>query len=122
MTRNVSKKYYMLADGQSDNAVEVSVFYSLDTHNYFTSQASARGYYISASPVGLTNGDTYRSVRHTMFRGLKQLLSEASRFSQKVASKYSSTDALAVELFYKVCEKYDLQPLYDDKGNLVLID
>lgn len=121
MVTNVAKAYFKLAEGQAENAVELSLYYALGGHNYFTSSASTRGLYLSASPCTMAKPNAvYQSIKYQMFRGSKILLEEMTRFSQKKASQYSATGSEAVQLFYAVCDNLGLIPLYDENGKLVV--
>jgi len=59
--------------------LEISVNYDLGGHNYFSGQASPRGYYLSVRPVTIRDN----VVSFDLFSGRRKFLLETSRFSRK---------------------------------------
>lgn len=64
---------------KEDTYIDVELYYDKGGMNYFTGRETKRGYYLSASPVETSDGWT----RYTAFSGIKEIISEASRFSKK---------------------------------------
>ena len=65
------------------NTIDVEVYYSKGGMNYFTGKVEARGYYMQASPVKVEKRGDYEITTYTAFTGVKNLISEAKRFSKK---------------------------------------
>ena len=59
--------------------LRVEVYYSLGGMNYFTGETEPRGYWVSIQPMTITQNCT----SFTGFTGVKGLLAQAHRFSQK---------------------------------------
>lgn len=66
---------------ESSNAthLEVKVYYSLGGMNYFTYKTEERGYYVSVTPVTISEN----MISFTCFSGLKSLLVPCTRKSDK---------------------------------------
>ena len=73
------EKYIERNDLRDASHLQVSVFYDKGSMNYFSGQAAPRGFYLSVTPVRKGNG----VVSYTMFTGLKRLLHQVSRFTDK---------------------------------------
>jgi len=59
--------------------LEVSVYYTKGGLNYFSGGMIARGYYISVTPVTISD----ETIRYTAFTGCSQLMLETQRYSDK---------------------------------------
>ena len=85
------------ASGNGDiNKVRIEVYYNVGGANYFTGRSEARGYYISIQPLKV--GKNFTSF--TGFTGVKELVEEANRFSQKKLE--SIAESISEETFYKL--------------------
>ena len=73
------KKYIERSDLKDATHLEVSVSYDKGSICFFTEQSSPRGFYLSVTPVTKSNG----SVSFKMFTGIKRLLHEVNRYSDK---------------------------------------
>lgn len=62
-----------------DKTIRIEVSYRKGEMNYFTGECCERGYYLSASPVEISDG----CVIFTAFTGVCNLIEPTSRFSQK---------------------------------------
>lgn len=72
----------------TDQVLEVKVYYSKGGLNYFNYKSEPRGYYVSVTPVTnrveyLQDGTAFRVQEFGCFSGLKALVKEVKRFSQK---------------------------------------
>ena len=73
-------RHYVENDNlQNATHVEVSVTYSKGGVSYFTGNTSPRGFYLNATPVTRGKG----MVSFTMFSGIRRLLLEVNRYSDK---------------------------------------
>ena len=72
-------KYIERSDLIDATHLEISVYYDKGGTSYFTGQSSPRGFYLSVKPVTKGNG----MIRFTMFTGIKKLLHEVNRYSDK---------------------------------------
>ena len=81
------KKYLALKENNRNvNFLKVETYYSLGGMNYFYSKNESRGYYLSATPVERgtsSSGLSYES--YIGFSGIKKLVKEVSRKSEKAA-------------------------------------
>lgn len=68
---------------KENTILRVEIYYKVGGSNLFTYKIEKRGYYVSVSPLKVELGDGYRIESSTMFSGVKQLIKEAARFSQK---------------------------------------
>lgn len=73
------EKYIERSDLKDATHLQISTFYDKGGMNFFNGQTSPRGFYISVTPVTKGNG----MVSYTMFTGLKQLLHQVNRYSDK---------------------------------------
>ena len=73
------EKYIERSDLRDANHLQVSVFYDKGSMNYFSGQAAPRCFYLSVTPVTKGNG----TVSFTMFTGMKRLLHEVNRYTDK---------------------------------------
>jgi hypothetical protein len=74
------KKFEQIND---DNYLKIHVYYHLGGMNYFTYKQEARGYYLSVTPVKLEQGNGYTTEVYSAFSGIKTLLLETKRKSDK---------------------------------------
>jgi len=72
------------------NALDVEAYYSLGGMNYFTGRSDPRGYWFSIQPVYVDGCCT----SFTAFTGVKHLLKETARFSQKAMDSAASDPAI----------------------------
>ena len=73
------EKYIERDDLIGATHLQVSVFYDKGGVSYFNGQTSPRGFYLSVTPVTRGNG----MISYTMFTGLKRLIHEVNRYSDK---------------------------------------
>jgi hypothetical protein len=74
--------------------IEVKLFYSEGGMNYATYKTEARGYYLSVTPVDLS--DSYR--KFAMFSGIKGLVEAVPRFNAKRLDRHAE-GALTSQLY-----------------------
>jgi len=67
--------------GQENKFIDVELYYSKGGMNYFTSSVERRGIYVSVTPVERSADGRWTSV--TALSGVKALVAECARFSQK---------------------------------------
>lgn len=110
------KKYIDLEVGPTgENALEISVDYTLGGHSYLSGKNVSRGYYLYCTPCEVSekqlfNGKPYRTVTTTAFRGLKVLLKEVSRQSKKAEQEALNLAAEKEDwLVSEVCKSYGLK-------------
>lgn len=69
---------------EGDNQVlEIIISYNQGGYNYFTYQNQPRGYYLHITPISEQSVDGVTMRTFTAFSGIKFLLKETKRFSQK---------------------------------------
>ena len=73
------EKYIEREDLIDATHLQVSVFYDKGGMNYLSGQTSPRGFYLSVTPVTKEN----RMVSFTMFTGMKRLLHQVNRYTDK---------------------------------------
>ena len=78
-TMQKHEKYIERNDLRDASHLQVSVFYDKGSMNYFSGQSAPRGFYLSVTPVTKGNG----TVSFTMFTGMKRLLHDVSRYTDK---------------------------------------
>lgn len=104
------KKYLAVKENNKRvTHLKCEVFYSLGGMNYFTYKQEGRGYYASVTPVERTEHDGYTMEGFMCFSGIKQLVKEVSRKSDKAmqtAEKIAETVFPA--LIEYVCNKEGL--------------
>lgn len=83
--------------------LEVEVFYSLGGMNYFSGRVEPRGYWVSVQPMTKTR----MCSSFVGFTGVKGLIREAHRFSQKTLEEVSK-DPFIKEVLNEFVEKHDL--------------
>ena len=92
-----------------ENELQISVGYDLGGFNYFTYGTNKRGYYLYVTPVEVEHKNGYNTVSQTLGKGVKQLLKEVTRKSNKAEAE---AEALAKDnidnLVAYVCDKYNL--------------
>lgn len=94
--------YIERSDLKDATGLEVSVAYSKGGMSYFSGQVSPRGFYLSVTPVTKGNG----MVSFTMFSGIKRLLLEVNRYSDKQFDRaVEMSKAVEGELIAAVVEK-----------------
>lgn len=71
--------YIETKDFPGNTHIQISVYYSKGGMNYFSGESSQRGFYVSVTPVQKSNG----CISTVLFSGLKQLILNASRYSEK---------------------------------------
>lgn len=65
------------------NVIEVEFYFSKGGINYFNYQNEPRGYYLSVCPYKVSFDGHFKSKCYGAFSGLKALLEQSTRFSQK---------------------------------------
>ena len=73
------ERYIERNDLKGATHLEVSVYYTKGGMNYFAGSNILRGYYLSVRPITKTD----RSVSFDLFSGLKRLLFETARYTDK---------------------------------------
>ena len=98
------KRYYALKDnGQKENFLKAELYYSKGGLNVWTYKTEPRGYYLSVTPVERGNG----MEGFTMFTGIKILVKEVSRKSEKAEAEAEAMfDQVVWELINAVLSKY----------------
>lgn len=97
-----------------NRVLEVSIYYDKGGMSMFGSGTTQRGYYISVTPVKIETFDGYTSRSITLFSGLKHLLIEAKRFSEKTLNDIAYTHSvkwneISDNLVAKVCQIENIQ-------------
>lgn len=67
----------------SDQQLEIQVYYSLGGMNYANYKQEPRGYYLSVAPVKIEKREGYSTISFSAFSGIKTLLLETKRKSDK---------------------------------------
>jgi len=75
-------KTYETING-TNKSLKIQVYYNLGGINYFTYKNEARGYYLSVSPVEVSQSNGCTIESYTAFSGTKILLLETKRKSDK---------------------------------------
>lgn len=78
---------YIPAKGHGVNNLRVDLYYSLGGMNYFTYKSEARGYYLSVTPVEVSDHNGYKCESTVLMSGIKKLIKEVSRQSQRAANE-----------------------------------
>ena len=73
------EEYLERDDLKDATHLKIEVFYTKGGTNYFSGDATRRGYYLSVTPVTLNKN----SVSFTLFSGYKHLLLESKRYTDK---------------------------------------
>lgn len=108
------KKYFAVNENSKGiTHIKCEVYYSLGGMNYFTYKQEGRGYYASVTPVERReenyNGHPFVTEGFMAFSGIKQLVKEVSRKSDKAmqtAEKIAET--VFPSLIEYVCNKEGL--------------
>lgn len=105
------KKYFETNQIPDSTHIKVELFYSKGGYNYFTGKEEKRGVYVSFCPVSREVRDGYTMESFFAFSGVKFLIKEMKRKSQKaldeVESKLSEVaDILAMH--YECQHEYQL--------------
>ena len=87
MNYTLPYKYYIPAEGDKVNNIEVKLYYDLGGMNYFTGRAEDRGYYLSVTPVYREDRGGFVTESTTAFTGIKVLLVPVKRQSKKAADE-----------------------------------
>ena len=103
--------YIKVSGSDKTNFLRIDMDYSKGGYNYFTYKQESRGYYLHISPVYRENRNGYTMESYAAFSGIKVLLSEVTRKSNKAESE-------ALKIFETVKDKYINYIL--DKYNLTL--
>ena len=74
-------KQYQAFKDQTE--LKIEIYYNKGGMNYYTSRAEKRGYYISVCPVIRTQIGNITTEQYTAFSGVKMLLKEVARKSDK---------------------------------------
>ena len=91
------------------NELELEVSYSLGGTNCFTGAISPRGYYLTATPVERNKRDAYSTISFAIGTGVKAILLEVNRQSDKQKSIACTLAAEAAPKLMKWCEQeYDI--------------
>jgi len=108
MEKIAERKLAISAAGKSWNELTVEIYYDLGGMNYFSGKQERRGYYFSLTPETVSHGmRTYES-----YTGMKVLFQQVKRRTKK-------QDALAVEKFGELWDKY--VPLYCEKYGIRIV-
>lgn len=78
---------YIPAKGHGVNNLKVDLYYSLGGMNYFTYKNEARGYYLSVTPVEVSEYHGCKCESTTLMTGVKKLVKEVSRQSKRAAEE-----------------------------------
>ena len=76
---------FIPATGKNVNTIELNIYYDKGGYNYFSYTEKKRGYYISALPMEKTQKDGYNTYTYSAFKGVKMLVKEATRYTEKGA-------------------------------------
>jgi galactokinase/mevalonate kinase-like predicted kinase len=75
-------KSYEQIEG-TNKSLKVHLFYNKGGMNYFNGKEERRGYYLSVTPVEIEQRNGYQSESFLMFSGVKRLVLEVKRQSDK---------------------------------------
>ena len=103
------KKYLEIKNPTKDlNALRVEVYYNKGGYNLWTYKEEKRGYYASVMPV-CRNGFM---ESYTCFTGVKQLIKEVNRKSEKAYNDAINAAGDVIEkLIDYVCTEYNIEVL-----------
>ena len=87
------------------NELELEVSYSLGGTHCFTGAISPRGYYLTATPVERNKRDAYSTISFAIGTGVKAILLEVNRQSDKQKSIACTLAAEAAPKLMKWCEQ-----------------
>lgn len=90
---------------KGDSHITVSFYVGEGGINYFTSRTEKKGYYVSLIPQTYEKKNGYSTVRTTAFSGLKMLLKEITRKSNKQFE--NCIQELTKDRFYCLCVEVD---------------
>jgi hypothetical protein len=98
--------------------LKIEVYYTEGGLSYLSGQRSARGFYLSVTPITQTKRapDSFFPLGYTtesflVFSGIKKLIKEASRYSEKTLTALTVTEEDKKQLIDYVLQKESLQLL-----------
>jgi hypothetical protein len=101
-------KKYEAIEG-TNTELKIQVYYSKGGMNYFQGVNEPRGYYLSVSPVERVKGDGYTTESSTAFSGVKRLVLETKRSSDKAFQQaIKDAEVYIPSLKYHVLSKNNL--------------
>ena len=92
-------------EGGDANVIRVDIHYNVGGMNYFTARKEARGLYMSVSPLQV--GD--RFTTYNGFSGVKVLVKEMSRYSEKALYDFQPDQELVDRMVNRVAEYNNLK-------------
>lgn len=92
------KKYFETNQVPDSTHIKVELFYSKGGYNYFTGKEEKRGMYISFTPVSREERDGYSMESFVAFSGVKFLVKEMKRKSQKAIDEIENKLAEVVDV------------------------
>ncbi|MBY7902375.1 hypothetical protein KW459_15815 [Vibrio fluvialis] len=98
-------------DGTQSNIVRVEVFFNNGGMNYFTYKEESKGLYVSVTPLEITKRGGSICTSYTGFSGIKSLVKELNRFSQKQVAECTPDVETVQRLLDHVCQKNRIAPL-----------
>lgn len=87
-----------------NHVLEVKIFYDMGGANYFSGGINRRGYYLSVSPVQVSE----HSRAIGLFSGIKEFIKESARFSEKELQNITVTEEQKKKLIDYVLAKEKL--------------
>lgn len=97
-------------EGQENNYIRETLYYSLGGYNYFTYRQESRGYYLSVTPIKQETHGGVVMETYTAFTGTKMCVHPVQRKSAK-AAKIAEEKAqwIAAQLIAMVCAENGIQ-------------
>lgn len=98
-------------DGNTKNVVRVEVGYNEGGMNYFNYKEEKRGLYLSVSPLEIEKSGGCICTKYTGFSGVKVLIKEMKRFSQKQLNECMPEQEIVQRLLDSVCTQQGITTL-----------
>lgn len=109
MQKRILKEIDIKSGNTDANILEVQLSYNKGGMNYFSGTNEQRGLYLSVTPVNVSRKDGYSTRSFTAFSGIKMLVKEMKRFSQKTLNEFEPSKEDLDKLIRHVAVKHSLE-------------
>jgi hypothetical protein len=99
MSKRILKDFPIVGGNTKANVLRLTLEYRIGGWNYFTGQQTARGLFISCSPLEIKKSDDgFTTIGYVGFSGTNMHVLDMKRFSQKTLDNFTPDEALVKRL------------------------